>query len=278
MSPSGPFLTRADHGPVVTLTLNRPDRRNALGGELIDQLSEALTHADHDPGVCAIVITGAGPTFCSGMDLKEIAGPWSTPEAEKEAVAGVQAIADLMMQVHQLSKPTIAALNGDALAGGAGLATACDFIVAAESARIGYPEVRRGLVAAIVLHDLVRQVGERRARQLLLTGLPIDAYEAERWGLVNRVVPASECLREAVGLGQDLVASAPRAIEATKRLIAEASGRPIDLRGAAAITAQVRVSEEAQEGIRAFLERRPAAWMLRAASHPPEEGAPAGRE
>lgn len=278
MSASEPFLTRADHGPVVTLTLNRPERRNALGGEVIEQLSEALTHADHDPGVCAIVLTGAGPTFCSGMDLKEIVGPRSTPEAEKETVSGVQAIADLLMQVHRLSKPTIAALNGDALAGGAGLATACDFIIAAESARIGYPEVRRGLVAAIVLHDLVRQVGERRARWLLLTGLPIDAYEAERWGLFNRVVPSAETLGEAIGLGRELVASAPRAIATTKRLIAEASGRPIDLRGAAAVTAQVRVSEEAQEGILAFLERRPAAWMSRVTSPPPGEGAPAGRE
>jgi methylglutaconyl-CoA hydratase len=165
-----------------------------------------------------------------------------------------------LTQVHRLGKPTIAALNGDALAGGAGLAMACDLVIAAEPARIGYPEVRRGLVAAIVMHDLVRQVGERRARQLLLTGLPIGVVEAERWGLVNRVVPAQECLTEAIAMGQSLVACAPRAIETTKRLIAEASGRPLDLRGAAAITAQTRVSEEAHEGIRAFLEKRSPAW------------------
>ena len=124
------------------------------------------------------------------MDLKEAVAAEPDAEDEKKAVADARAIADLIWQVHQLPKPTIAALNGDALAGGAGLAAACDFVVAAEGARIGYPEVRRGLVAAIVMHDLIRQVGDRRARDLLLSGRPIGAAEAERWGLVNRVVPA----------------------------------------------------------------------------------------
>jgi methylglutaconyl-CoA hydratase len=260
---SGPFVNRADHGPVVVLTLNRPERRNALGSALIEQLSEALTRAEIDPEVRAVVLTGAGSVFCAGMDLKEVVGLPRSVESEQAAIGRVQAIADLMGQVHQVSKPTIAALNGAALAGGAGLATACDFIIAAESATFGYPEVRRGLVAAIVIHDLVRQVGERRARSLVLTGAPINAATAERWGLVNRVVPAAKCLSEAIALGQELVASAPCAVEATKRLLAEASGRPADLRGAAAITAQVRVSEEAQEGVQAFLEGRPPAWVTR---------------
>jgi len=271
MSGSGSLVYRTEHGPVVVLTLNRPERRNALGSALIDQLSAALAHADLDHGVRAVVLTGAGPTFCAGMDLKEIADPRSESESEPEpesdaettAIARGQAIADLMVQVHLMSKLTIAAVNGDALAGGAGLASACDFVIAAESAQIGYPEVRRGLVAAIVLHDLVHQVGERRARSLLLTGLPISAARAESWGLVNRVVPAEACLNEAIALGSLLVECAPRAIETTKRLIAEAVGRPVDLRGAAAITAQVRVSEEAQEGIHAFLERRRPQWASR---------------
>jgi methylglutaconyl-CoA hydratase len=275
MSGYGPFVVRSDQGPVAVLTLNRPERRNALGAALIDQLSDALTHVDPEPGVCAVVITGAGPTFCAGMDLKEeLVGPGATPEAERSVVAEVQAIADLLTKVHNLSKPTIAALNGDALAGGAGLATACDFVIAAETACIGYPEVRRGLVAAMVLHDLVRQVGVRRARSLLLTGLPIGATEAAQWGLVNRVVPADSCLREAIALGHALLASAPIAIETTKRLLAEASGRPLDLRGDAAITAQALVSEEAQEGIRAFFEKRQPEWATRAAAGPSERGTP----
>jgi methylglutaconyl-CoA hydratase len=265
MNENAPLVTRSDHGPVCVLTLNRPERRNALGAALIDALSDALDQAEADSRIRSVVITGAAPAFCAGLDLKESREGVSTPEAERTEVAREQAIADLLNQVHQMSKPTIAALNGDAVAGGAGLATACDFVVAAESAHLGYPEVRRGMVAAMVMHNLVRQVGERRARSLLLTGTPITAAQAEQWGLVNRVVAADACVAEAVALGRTLVGCAPRAIETTKRLIAEASGRPHDLRGAAAITAQVRISDEAQEGIRAFFERRAPEWETRAA-------------
>jgi methylglutaconyl-CoA hydratase len=263
MNENASVVTRSDQGPVCVLTLNRPERRNALGSALIEALSAALEQAEVDSSIRAVVITGAGPTFCAGLDLKESGEAGATPEAEQSEVVREQAIGDLINQVHQLSKPTIAALGGDALAGGAGLATACDFVIAAESAHLGYPEVRRGMVAAMVLHDLVRQVGERRARALLLTGTPIAAAEAEKWGLINRVVAAEACVAEAVALGQTLVGCGPRAIETTKRLIADASGRPRDLRGAAAITAQVRISDEAQEGIRAFFERRAPEWETR---------------
>jgi methylglutaconyl-CoA hydratase len=263
MSQSGVYVTRIDQGPVRVLTLDRLERRNALGTKLIEQLSEALSAAEVDGDVRSLVLTGAGPVFCAGLDLKEAGGVTATVEAERSEVAREQAVADLLGELHEFSKPTIAALNGDALAGGAGIATACDLVIAADTARLGYPEVRRGMVAAMVLHDLVRQIGERRARQLLLTGTPISAHEAERWGLVNRVVPAAQCLAEAVALGRELTASGPNAVETVKRLIAEASNRPRDLRGAAAITAQVRLSNEAQEGIRAFLERRPPEWETR---------------
>jgi methylglutaconyl-CoA hydratase len=268
---SEPFVLRADHGLVAVLTLNRPERRNALSRGVIAELSDAMSEVAIEMGIRAVVLTGAGPTFCAGLDLKEAVAVSPFPEAEKIAVADARAIADLVGQVHNLGKPTIAALNGDALAGGAGLASACDFVIAAAHARIGYPEVRRGLVAAIVLHDLIREVGERRARALLLTGEPIGAAEAERWGLINRVVPAETCLSEAVALGCSLVESAPLAIQTTKRLLQDASGRPADLRGAAAITAAVRVSDEAREGMRAFIERRPPRWAARpteAASDP----------
>ncbi len=160
----GRFVQRSGQGPVAILTLNRPDRRNALSGDLIDELSEALREAELDNTVRSVILTGAGSCFCAGMDLKDFYTSDDTPESERSAIARVQSLADLMSQVHQIKKPTIAALNGDAMAGGAGLASACDFVIAAERARIGYPEVRRGLVAAIVMHDLVRQVGDRRAR------------------------------------------------------------------------------------------------------------------
>ena len=253
------FVERADHGPVAVLTLNRPERRNALARAMVDQLSDALARAAVEPSVRAVIITGADPVFCAGMDLKDAAAAAGTPEAEKQAIADVQAIADLIQQLHGLPKPVVAALNGDAYAGGAGLALACDLVVAAAHARLGYPEVRRGLVAAVVLYDLVRQAGERRARELLLTGAPIDAMTAQEWGLVNRVVPAEDCLSKALELARGLVASGPKAVETIKHLIDEAGGRP-DLRGAAAVTAAVRVSEEAEEGMRAFFEKRLPRW------------------
>lgn len=255
-----PIVRRTDHRAVSVLTLNRPELRNALSRALIARLSDSLAQAAVDSRVRAIVIIGAGSVFCAGMDLKEASAVIDTPEAEKQTIADVQAIADLIQQLHATAKPTIAALNGDAHAGGAGLATACDFVLASRSARIGYPEVRRGLVAAIVMHDLIRQVGARRARALLLTGEPITAEEAERWGLVNRVVDPERCLDEAIALGHSLAKSAPVAVETTKRLLDEISGRPHNLRGAAAITAAVRVSDEAEEGIRAFFEKRPPRW------------------
>jgi len=257
---SGRWVTRKDEGQVAILTLNRPDRRNALSGTLIADLSDALTLAGAEASVRSVVITGAGPVFCAGMDLKEAVATVGASEFERRAIADVQTIADLVAQIHQFPKPTIAALNGDAFAGGAGLAIACDFVLMSAEARIGYPEVRRGLVAAIVMHDLIRQVGERRARSLLITGSPISGAEAESWGLVNRTVPATKVLDEAIALGHSLVASAPIAVETTKRLISEASGRPSNLRGAAAISAAVRVSDEAEEGMRAFLEKRPPRW------------------
>ena len=260
------YVLRADHGPVVVLTLNRPERRNALSRVLIDQLGDALSRVAVESEPRAVVLTGAGPVFCAGMDLKDAAAESAdrgVEEIEDRAVNEVQAVADLIAQLHQLTKPVIAALGGDAYAGGAGLALACDFVLAAEHIKIGYPEVKRGLVAAVVMHDLVLQVGTRRARSLLLSGEPIGAAEAERWGLVNRVVSSDRLLPEALALGRSLAGSAPLAIETTKRLLDEASGRLIELRGSAAISAAIRVSDEAREGMRAFLEKRPPRWALK---------------
>lgn len=256
------FVRLEGRGPVALITIDRPDRRNALSAAVLAGLSDELDRARYDPIARAIVVTGSGTAFCAGMDLKEAqrAGLAGDVEAERAAVASAQALADLFMQIHDCPKPVIAALNGDAMAGGAGLAMACDLVVVADSARIGYPEVRRGLVAAIVMHDLTRLVGDRRARQLLLTGDPISAAEAERWGLVNRVVPAAECLEAAIALGRSLAESGPIALATTKKQLDEATRRPRDLRGSAAISAAVRVSEEAAEGMAAFLEKRRPRW------------------
>jgi methylglutaconyl-CoA hydratase len=254
------LVLRDDHGPVVVLTLNRPDRRNALSRGLATALGDALDRLMVEHGPRVLVLAGAGTAFCAGMDLKEALARGSSDSAEKDAVDDTQAIADLIDQVHRFPRPTIAALDGDALAGGAGLALACDFVVATAGARLGYPEVRRGLVAGIVLHDLVRQVGDRRARELLLTGAPIVAEQAERWGLINRVVTHGSALPAALELARELLESAPEALATTKQQLDEATFRPADLRGGAAVSAAVRVSDEAREGMNAFLEKRPPHW------------------
>ena len=263
---SQPYVVREDHDQVALLVLNRPDRRNALSRRMVAELGDRLTELAADALTRAVVLTGSGAAFCSGMDLKEAEAAGRDAEAERLAVADVQALADLIQRVHTLDKPTVAALNGDAFAGGAGLMAACDFVVAADGARIGYPEVKRGLVPAVVMNDLVRQVGDRRARALLLGGEPIEATEAERWGLVNLVVSPGRCRDEALALARKLCAGGPKAVATTKRLLDEVGHRPHDLRGAAAVTAAIRVSDEADEGMRAFLEKRPPRWagVLRA--------------
>ncbi len=203
-------LIRENRGAVAVLTLNRPERRNALSRALLAQLRDAVDDVGVDVGIRAVVLTGAGVAFSTGMDLKEAAEMHATPDGEHAMVAVLKEFADLLQCIHTLPKPVIAAVNGDALAGGAGLMAACDLAVAAETARIGYPEVRRGLVAAIVMHDLTRQVGDRRARQLLLTGDLISSKLAHDWGLVNAVTPPERCLDEAIRMAQGLIESAHR--------------------------------------------------------------------
>jgi len=258
---SAALVKRVDDGPIAILTLDRPDRRNALSRALMSELEDQLDRAGHDPKVRAVVLTGAGTVFCSGMDLKEAARERDGAKAEHDAVATLQEYADLVQKLHTLPKPTIAAINGDALAGGAGLMTACDFAVASEAARIGYPEVFRGLVPAVVMYDLTRLIGDRRARQLLLAGQLIMSTQAYDWGLVNQVTTPDGCLPEAIRVGKNMIHLAPQAVAAIKRLLDETQGRPTNLRGAAAVSAAIRVSEEAREGIRAFLEKRPPRWV-----------------
>jgi methylglutaconyl-CoA hydratase len=254
------LVGREDRGPVAVVTLNRPQQRNALSRALIAALRDALDKISVDTNIRVLVLTGAGATFCSGMDLKEAAAIDASPSAEHETVAVINEFADLLERLHTLPKPTIAAVNGDALAGGAGLMAACDLVVAADTARIGYPEVLRGLVPAIVMHDLCRQLGDRRVRELLLGGGMLSGANAHAWGLVNAVTTKEQCLDEAIRTAERFLQSAPRAVATIKKLLDEVNGRPRDLRGAAAISAAIRCSEEAREGIRAFIEKRPTEW------------------
>lgn len=255
------LVIREDIGPIAILRLNRPAARNALSRALVSQLGDLVASMEAEPALRGLIVTGEGSTFCAGMDLKESSQDTATNASERLAVDDTKAIADLIERLHLFPRPTIAAVQGDALAGGAGLALACDFVLMAGSATLGFPEVKRGLVAAIVLHDLVRSVGDRRARDLLLTGRTIPAVEAESWGLINRaLVPGASVRDEALSLARSLIPCAPMATTTTKRLLDEAATRPPDLRGAAAVSAAVRVGDEAAEGMAAFLEKRRPSW------------------
>jgi len=256
------LILRETQGAIAVLTLNRPERRNSLSRGLVAALSDALSAVAADTTVRAVVLTGAGESFCTGMDLKQASETTHDAEGEKQVIDDVSAIADIVHLIHAIPKPMIAALNGDTYAGGAGIMAACDFVIASGGSKIGYPEVKRGLVAAVIMNDLVRQVGERRARELVLLGDPITVELAQSWGLVNRVVPRNECLSTAIALARSLMANGPNALAVTKRLLDDSGGKTGDLRGAAAVTASIFVSDEAAEGIRAFMEKRPPSWAL----------------
>ena len=257
------YVIREDYGPIAMLILNRPERRNALSRALVAELIDRLDAMAAEPMLRVVILSGHGPSFCAGMDLKESSAEPSSPAAETLAIDDTRAIADLIDHLHRFPRPTIAALQGDALAGGAGLALACDFVLMTETAAMAFPEVKRGLVAAMIMHDLVRNIGDRRARDLLLTGRWMSSAEAESWGLINRSVSASLSVRdEAINLARELLISAPIATTTTKRLLNEVSLVPRDLRGAAAISGAVRVSEEAREGMASFFEKRKASWDL----------------
>src|SRR5437868_3594247 len=190
--------------PAAVITLNRPDKRNALSRGLIAALTDAFLRAADDAAARCVILTGAGNVFCAGMDLAELAESLSQAATPASVWDDALRLASLYDFIYRLPKPTVAAVNGPAVAGGAGLVTVCDLAVAAAEARFGYPEVRRGLVAAMVMPHLLRHVGERTARYLLLTGELIDAAEAARCGLVNAVVPAGEVMARAEALARSL--------------------------------------------------------------------------
>jgi enoyl-CoA hydratase/carnithine racemase len=202
---------------VRVLTLNRPEKRNALNSALTQGLLDALRAADADASVRAVVLTGAGPGFCAGADLSEF--------KELQDALAAQGRAELTMQLHlvfsQLRVPVITAINGHAMGGGAGLAIAADMAVMAQGAKLGYPEAKHGIVAAIVMANLVRQVGRKAAFELVALGEPIDAERAFALGLVNRIAPPGKALDEAFAIAQKLAAVKPAAMAETKRLFHE---------------------------------------------------------
>jgi methylglutaconyl-CoA hydratase len=252
-----PILVES-RGTFVLITLNRPERRNALTIELIAQLIAAVRGAGADASKRAIILRGAGESFCTGMDLKEA----QALPAGHERIP--RSVAEMLLTVHSSPLPTIAAVHGHAMAGGAGLMAACDLAVAARGTKIGYPEVRRGLVPALVATLLRHQVGERALRELFLTAEPIDADRARELGLINRVVDggADQALDEAMKIASTISQGAPGALAATKELLGKLKPTTLehDFQTALRYHEQARSGAEAAEGIAAFVEKRKPNW------------------
>jgi methylglutaconyl-CoA hydratase len=241
---------------ITVLTLNRPERRNALTVELLSELNAAIRIASDQPDERVIILRGAGAAFCTGLDLKEAAD-------QTKAHATAEMVANTLIAISQTRLITIAAVHGAAVAGGAGIMSACDLVVAAQGTKIGYPETRRGLVAGLVMTFLRRQVGERNIRELLLGSELIDAERAREIGLVNRVVAQADLMNEAQKFAQSVLQGAPGALSQTKRLIEElwSSSVKEDVDLALKYHMQARESEEAHEGITAFNEKRKPKWV-----------------
>jgi methylglutaconyl-CoA hydratase len=246
--------------PAVLLTINRPDRRNALSRGLIAALTQAFNRAKDDAAARCVILTGAGNVFCSGMDLAELQESVTGGRGDSPVWDDALRLATLYDLIYRFPKPTIAAVNGAAVAGGAGLSSVCDLAVAVPEARFGYPEVRRGLVAAMVMPHLLRHVGERMARHLLLTGEMIDAAEAQRAGFVNAVAPAEQLLSRALAWAHAVAEGGPNALARTKELLHLFSHQAVSLEEAAKASAAPRLTEECKQGLEAFFNKRPAPW------------------
>jgi methylglutaconyl-CoA hydratase len=246
-------------GEIATITLNRPEKRNAVSSEMIADLLSAFDEVEASLAR-VLILTGAGKAFCSGMDLEALKALATQSPAEQREDA--DRLARLFRRLWSFPKPTIAAVNGHAIAGGCGLATLCDFTIAVPEAKLGYPEVRIGFLPAVVSIFLVRQIGEKHARNLLLTGKTIDAVEAERLGLVSQIVPAEELMKAAQSVAATLLACSPVSLHTTKKLLCDFAAPEIDreLELAAAESAQIRTTQDFREGLASFLEKRSPRW------------------
>lgn len=252
---TAPILT-AREGALTTVTLNRPDKRNALNIDLLEALGAAIAAAAADPSQRILIVRGAGTVFCSGLDLAEAAEPGRASASAELVHRTLQALGSTRLI-------TIAAVQGAAIAGGAGLMSACDFTVATRDAKFGYPEIRRGLVPALIMTFLRRQLRERDARELLLLGKLFDATHAHAIGLLNRVVADEAALDVEVRLiVSSLLQGAPDALAETKKLLLELWPSPLarDLDAAHAHHLAARDSAEAKEGVAAFIEKRAPSW------------------
>lgn len=254
-------LCEERHGPILTLTLNRPEKRNAITVPMLEGLRSAFHRIARDPEIRVVILAGAGKAFCAGLDLKEM-GLARRPDGSVE----YPEIEDALHELEQCPVPTIAMMQGDAIAGGLELALHCDLRVAATSARMGMPLARIGLVVPFALiQKLLDTVGTVRTREMLFTGMLLDAPTAREAGLVTRVVPDDDLARATRAVAEDIAANAPLSLRTMKAAIHEANAfRPRTPSAAlAAQAAATRKSEDLQEGLRAVFEKRRAVFKGR---------------
>jgi methylglutaconyl-CoA hydratase len=244
---------------VVTLTLNRPEKRNAISDQLMDELLRAFEEVASSPAQ-VLILTGQGKAFCSGMDLENLQA--LIGRSAEQSLQDSELVARVFRSLYEFPRVTIAAVNGAAIAGGTGLALLCDFTLAVPEAKFGYTEVRIGFVPAIVSTFLLRQLGEKQARDLLLTGRLIDAEEAHHLGLVKEIVPAEKLMGRARDLAAQLMQNSPTSLLLTKRLLTEHARADLDRQIGAALrdNAAIRSTEDFREGITSFLEKRKPRW------------------
>lgn len=250
-------LSYEDH--VALLTLNRPDKRNAISFELVDEILHAFDEVEKSPAL-VLVLTGAGKAFSGGMDLENLKS--LIGRSHEQNVKDTQTMGRLFRTLYDFPKPTVAAVNGAAIAGGTGLATLCDITIASTEAKFGYTEVRIGFIPAIVSSFLVRQVGEKQARDLLLTGRIFDAQEAYRIGLINEVVEPERLMPRVKEVVAQILENSPASVMATKTLINsfERDELTEQIESAMVENARSRTTKDFHEGVTAFLEKRKPVW------------------
>ncbi|HUF13865.1 MAG TPA: enoyl-CoA hydratase-related protein [Longimicrobiales bacterium] len=255
--PKWELIRYEEDGGVRVVSLARPEKRNALNEQLLDELFGALLEAQQDEAARVVLLRADGPDFCSGADLSQLEQV-ASGASPMENLLDAHQIGDLLVAIRAARFPVIAAVQGRAWAGGAGLATACDMVLAAEDASLAWTEIRLGFVPAMVMAVLRRVVGEKVAFELIATGEPIDAQRARELGLVNRVLPNEGFDDAARAFARDIATRSPSGLELSKRLFYGSEGLSFEnaIARGAEVNALARMTPDTREGVRAFLEKK----------------------
>jgi methylglutaconyl-CoA hydratase len=254
-------------GPLAHITLNRPDKRNAISMRMIAELHSSLDDLEKNHSTRVVILSATGKSFCAGVDLEYL--QTISRQSPSENQEDSKKIAKMFRKIWSFTRPIIAAVNGHALAGGCGIATLCDYTLAVPEAKFGYTEVKIGFLPAIVSVFLMRQVGEKRCRDLLLTGRTLDAKEAREIGLINEVAPAENLMTRATEVAETILANSPSSVSRAKQMLTAAAASTIDhdLERAVLESARIRCTPDFKEGLASFLEKRKPVWQGEAKKH-----------